>query len=106
MPDEIAQRKRCDDFWRFGPLFEDVRGQLRDNRAEKIRFNRESQISEGDFFILDGVRQRGQALIDTQSGWLVSWISGGYSVSVTGYLEYSVEVTDLLEGWGWFLCFI
>ena len=55
MPDEIAQRTRCDDFWRFEPLFDDVRRQLREGLAEKVRFQRESQIDEGDFFILDGV---------------------------------------------------
>lgn len=54
-PDEIAQRTRCEDFWRFEPLFDDVRRQLREGLAEKVRFQYESQIDEGDFFILDGV---------------------------------------------------
>lgn len=55
MPDEIAQRTHCEDFYRFEGLFEQVREELRENDAEAIRFQKESQIEKGEFFIVNGM---------------------------------------------------
>jgi hypothetical protein len=55
MPDEIAQRTHCDDFYRFEGLFDVVREELREGDAEAVPFQMESQIDEGDMFVLNGM---------------------------------------------------
>ena len=55
MPDEIAQRTHCDDFYRFEGLFDQVREELREDEAEAVPFQMESQIDEGDMFVLNGM---------------------------------------------------
>ncbi|CAM3467814.1 GIY-YIG nuclease family protein [Halomonas lysinitropha] len=55
MPDEIAQRAHCDDFYRFENLFDQVREELREGDAEAVPFQMESQIDEGDMFVLNGM---------------------------------------------------
>ncbi|MWJ28567.1 hypothetical protein GPM19_10165 [Halomonas sp. ZH2S] len=55
MPDEIAQRTHCDDFYRFEGLFDQVREELREGEAEAVPFQKESQIDEGDMFVLNGM---------------------------------------------------
>lgn len=55
MPDEIAQRTQCDDFYRFEALFDEVRDELRQGDAEAVPFQMESQIEEGDMFVLNGM---------------------------------------------------
>lgn len=54
-PDEIAQRKPCNDFRRFEKLFNDVREGIKSKSLKVTRFKQASQISQGDFFILQGV---------------------------------------------------
>ncbi|WP_301583715.1 GIY-YIG nuclease family protein [Halomonas alkaliantarctica] len=54
-PDEIAQRTHCSDFYRFSGLFDQVRDELTEGGAEAIRFQRESQIEKGDFFVVNGM---------------------------------------------------
>ncbi|MGO2133641.1 MAG: GIY-YIG nuclease family protein [Halomonas sp.] len=55
MPDDIAQRTHCDDFFRFESLFDEVRQEVRSGEAEAVPFQMESQIAEGDIFILNGM---------------------------------------------------
>lgn len=55
MPDEVAQRTHCDDFYRFEGLFDVVREELREGDAEVVPFQMESQIDEGDMFVLNGM---------------------------------------------------
>lgn len=55
MPDDIAQRTHCDDFFRFEGLFEQVRDEIRMGEAEVLRFQKESQIDKGDIFIVNGM---------------------------------------------------
>lgn len=55
MPDEIAQRTHCDDFYRFEGLFDLVREELREGDAEAVPFQMESQIDEGNMFVLNGM---------------------------------------------------
>ncbi|MCK0767346.1 GIY-YIG nuclease family protein [Chromohalobacter canadensis] len=55
MPEEIAHRAHCDDFYRFESLFDQVREELREGDAETVPFQMESQIEEGDMFVLNGM---------------------------------------------------
>jgi hypothetical protein len=55
IPDEIAQRTPCDDFYRFESLFDKVREELREGEAEAVPFEKESQIDKGDAFIVYGM---------------------------------------------------
>lgn len=54
--EEIADRKRCDDFETFKPLFERVTTELKTGlrQAQPIEAGRRT-IETGDFFILDGI---------------------------------------------------
>lgn len=54
-PDEYAKRTQCDDFYRFEGLFDQVREDLREGDAEAVRFQKESQVDQGDMFILNGM---------------------------------------------------
>ncbi|MBK5073628.1 GIY-YIG nuclease family protein [Budviciaceae bacterium CWB-B4] len=54
-PDEIAQRQTCPDFQRFEPLFLQLRGGLKNGIFSLERFTHKLKISEGDFFVLNGV---------------------------------------------------
>lgn len=52
--EEIAKRKRCEDFERFRPLFEAVRRDLESGVRETRRFREDATIKPGEFFILGG----------------------------------------------------
>lgn len=54
--EEIADRKRCEDFEKFKPLFERVETDLKTGlrQAQPIEAGRRA-IEAGDFFILDGI---------------------------------------------------
>ncbi len=54
-PDEIAQRQPCPDFQRFEPLFYQLRGGVKNGIFSLERFTHKLKISEGDFFVLNGV---------------------------------------------------
>lgn len=52
--DEVAQRKRCEDFDRFKPLFDAVRRDLDSGVRQTRRFGENTAIHKGEFFILGG----------------------------------------------------
>jgi hypothetical protein len=54
--DEIADRKRCEDFETFRPMFERVQTEVRTGlrQAQPIEAGRRA-IETGDFFVLDGI---------------------------------------------------
>lgn len=54
-PDEIAQRQPCADFPRFSPLFSAFHDGLKVGSFGLERFTHKLKISEGDFFILNGL---------------------------------------------------
>ena len=54
-PDEIAQRRVCEDFYLFESLFLDAQQALKSGEMETVRFNLASQVEEGDLFIMEGV---------------------------------------------------
>lgn len=55
MPDKIAQRKPCDDFELFEPLFKQCFEELAAGVREMRAFTGEQQIKVGHFFVLNGV---------------------------------------------------
>lgn len=54
-PDEIAERKSCKDFYQFESLFRQAHEQLNGSAWSIVRFQRESQTSLGDMFVLNGL---------------------------------------------------
>lgn len=54
-PDEIAQRRICNDFYEFEHIFRDLHEGLKTGTVQTIRFQQASQVSEGDAFIMEGV---------------------------------------------------
>lgn len=55
MPDEIAQRTHCADFYEFTSLFKRYHANIESKSAEIVPFKSGSQIDEGDIFILRGM---------------------------------------------------
>jgi hypothetical protein len=55
LPDEIADRTRCEDFEQFEPLFKRCHAELKAGERSLIEFRNESQISEDSFFVTGGV---------------------------------------------------
>lgn len=53
--EEIANRKRCEDFDKFKPLFKQVQEELQSGERESHPFEKVTEINQGDFFIVDGV---------------------------------------------------
>lgn len=54
-PDYVAQRKQCQNFESYEYLFKQCHADLVSEKRRLIRFAKEQQIKEGDFFILKGV---------------------------------------------------
>lgn len=54
-PDEIAQRRRCEDFDLFEPLFKTCQQELRAGSRKLVPFKNEQGIGEGTFYVLRGV---------------------------------------------------
>ena len=54
LPDEIANRQRCQDFGSFALLFAEARAKLKAGELESRPFRDEPSIEVGDFFILSG----------------------------------------------------
>lgn len=54
-PEDIASRQPCEDFDRFAPLFDAVRGDIKSGARQTLRFERKSEIEAGRFFIVDGL---------------------------------------------------
>lgn len=52
--EDIANRKKCEDFDRFQPLFEQVERELKSGARKTIRFGRDAGVEVGNFFILAG----------------------------------------------------
>lgn len=52
--EDIADRKRCDDFEKFQPLFEQAERELKSGARKTLRFGRDASIAVGNFFILGG----------------------------------------------------
>ncbi|MEG8244854.1 GIY-YIG nuclease family protein [Pseudomonas paracarnis] len=54
-PDEIAQRTKCEDFWQFEYIFNELHADLKSGQAESVQFAENWQITAGDAFILNGI---------------------------------------------------
>lgn len=54
-PDEVAQRRRCEDFYAFESIFKDLHRGLESGDVQTARFQQASQVQPGDAFILEGV---------------------------------------------------
>lgn len=55
MPDEIAQRTHCSDFYEFTSIFKRYHANIESKSVEIVPFKSGSQIDEGDVFILRGM---------------------------------------------------
>jgi hypothetical protein len=55
IPEKIAQRKPCEDFEKFEPLFKEVHAELRSGERQIVPFRREQQIRPDTYYILKGV---------------------------------------------------
>lgn len=53
--DMIGQQKPCNDFYKYEDAFIDQQSKLKSGESKTTRFSNESQVREGDFFILEGV---------------------------------------------------
>lgn len=54
-PDKISERKPCEDFEQFKPLFDQVIADLATGERKSMNFANEQEIEAGGFFILNGV---------------------------------------------------
>lgn len=52
--EDVADRKRCNDFERFQPLFERAQRELDSGVRKTVKFGRDASINQGEFFILGG----------------------------------------------------
>lgn len=53
-PDHVAQRKLCEDYARFKPLFEQVHQNLKTGKRQLQRISKTTNMQEGHFYIVDG----------------------------------------------------
>jgi len=52
--EEVANRKLCEDFDKFKPVFDSVRKELKSGVRTTVPFKDEASVSQGDLFILSG----------------------------------------------------
>lgn len=91
-PDEIAQRRICDDFYEFEHIFRDLHDGLKSGEVQTIRFQQASQVSEGDAFIMEGVL----CLIDKIGEYRVDG-EGRYDPRLRVIYENGTESNHLLR---------
>jgi hypothetical protein len=69
-PDEVAVRKRCADFDRFKPLFEQVQKELKAGIRQTREFELKSEIEPGRYFVVNGqvayVAEKGDVFTNDQ----------------------------------------
>lgn len=69
-PDEVARRKRCADFDKFKPLFEQARKDLQTGVRKTRPFELKSEIESGRYFIVSGqmayVAEKGEVFTNDQ----------------------------------------
>ena len=53
-PDHVAQRKLCEDFAQFKPLFAQVHHDLKTGKRQLLRISKTTNMQEGHFYIVDG----------------------------------------------------
>ncbi len=53
-PDHVAQRKLCEDFARFEPLFAKVHHELKTGKRQLKRISKTDSLTEGRYYIIDG----------------------------------------------------
>lgn len=54
-PDHYAQKKPCEDFHLYKPLFETVQQELKEGRRSLVRTSKTSNLDEGHFYVVDGM---------------------------------------------------
>ncbi len=91
-PDEIAQRRVCDDFYEFEHIFRDLHEGLKSGEVQTIRFQQSSQVQEGDAFILEGVL----CLIDKIGEYRLD-STGRYDPRLRVIFENGTESNHLLQ---------
>jgi hypothetical protein len=55
IPEKVAQRKPCEDFEKFEPLFKQCHAELRSGERQVAPFRREQQIRPDTYYVLKGV---------------------------------------------------
>jgi hypothetical protein len=55
MPDYLAQRKKCDNFYEFEYLFIECHKNLQEGTRQLKQFEKEQQIEKGCFYVLKGI---------------------------------------------------
>lgn len=53
--DKVSDRRPCQDFARFKPLFDQCARAMKAGQRKTIPFSKEQEITAGDFFILNGI---------------------------------------------------
>ena len=54
-PDRVSERKACEDFESFKPLFDQCVKEINDGTRKTLKFANEQEIYAGEFFILNGI---------------------------------------------------
>lgn len=53
-PDHYAQRKRCEDFELYRPLFEKVQKELNEGKRDLVKTSKTSNLDEGHYYVVGG----------------------------------------------------
>lgn len=54
-PDHYAQKKQCEDFHLFKPLFDVVQQELKEGKRNLIKTSKTANLDEGHFYVVDGM---------------------------------------------------
>lgn len=54
-PDHYAQKKQCEEFHLYRPLFDKVQAELKEGKRSLIRTSKTSNLDEGHFYVVDGI---------------------------------------------------
>lgn len=91
-PDEVAQRRVCEDFYQFESIFLEAQQGLKSGEMETARFQQSRTVEEGDIFIMEGVL----CLIDKIGEYRLD-STGRYDPRLRVIFENGTESNHLLQ---------
>ena len=68
LPDYVAQRKLCEDFAQFEPMFAQIHQDLKSGKRQLVKISRTTNLKEGHFYLVEGQMMYLVSILDKRKG--------------------------------------